>query len=66
MHHMAITFYGHHVAQADRAELGNTPDIVSSKIHEHHMFGSFFRISEQFFGQCAIFRVGLTASARAS
>ena len=49
MHHVAIAFYDKQIPDFDTTSSSNTADIISAKIDEHQVLGSFFRIGQQLF-----------------
>ena len=54
VHHVAVTFDGHHVRQLDGAVAGDAADVVASQVDQHHVLGPFLGVGQKFFGQPAI------------
>ena len=47
VHHVAVALNDHQIGHLHAAVLAHTTDVVAGQIHEHDVFGAFFRISEQ-------------------
>src|SRR5437762_6743337 len=41
VHYVAVTLYFHELRYPNGAELCDSPDIISCKIHKHDVFGAF-------------------------
>jgi len=51
VHDMGITLHCHELVHLHAAGPGNPPEVVSSQIHKHHMFGLFLGVLKKFVGQ---------------
>src|SRR5690625_257327 len=54
VHHVRIAFNKRIPFDVDRTGLANPPQVVSPQVNEHHMFGAFLRICEQFLFKTSI------------
>ena len=55
MHHVAIAFHDHDVGKLNGTVLCDSANIVATEIDQHHMFGTFLFICQQFFFESFIF-----------
>ena len=60
---MRIEFDDHQIVEANRAELGDASDVISSEVNEHHMFGPFLGIGKEFLGESTVLFGGLAPGA---
>ena len=54
MHNVGIAFDVHELAYFDTSRYTDSPGIIASKIDQHHMFSSLFRIIFQLIGEFLI------------
>ena len=60
MHHVAVALERHQFVDGDRAELGDTPDVVAGEVDEHHVLGTLLRVLDQLSGHHPVVLVGAT------
>jgi hypothetical protein len=46
VHDMAVAFYGELIRHGDAADFSRAPNVVSSKVEKHEVFGALFRIGQ--------------------
>ena len=65
MHHVRVAFDHHIVGDLHAAGIGHAANVVAAQVHQHHVFGDFFRVGQQVFGQCLVFFARFAARAGA-
>jgi hypothetical protein len=48
VHHMAVALHREGFGDLDAADLGDAPDVVARQVDQHHVFGPFLRVVDQF------------------
>ncbi len=63
MHHVGIAFDDERLVHIDRANLGDTPNVITAKVQKHEMFGALFFVGQKLFSQRIIFANGFATFA---
>ncbi len=65
VHDLAVALDEERIGDLDRADLGDTADIVAPEIEQHQVLGALLRVCQQLFGESIVLGLGRAAPPRA-